>query len=724
MSTATVARAAGHARDELRRVVTRRRLVETSLVLAGSLALVIAITWPLVLHLGTDTPGSGVVGDRSGYTWDVWFNGEHGLRLWGSTTQHEIGAPFGRVLPASINTLQLVFLGPAWIVSRLGAGPLVAVNVSLLLGMVLGPATMFLLIRWLGLGIAASTWAAVAFAVFPNALVRATGHYPLAVLACFPILLLVLWRWMERPGWTRAIWLAVGVLACWLTNPYYGTMAFVVLGVGGTVAAVQIWRDAGIRAAAARTGEAAAAVAGLVLLPLAALFWSSHGAVGDTLTRSRIELALYGARITDYLVPDAGNESFRSLLGDARWSGLGAPGGERADFVGYVTLLLAAVGLVWAVRHRDELPRRVRLALVSAVPCVLVLVWFSLATPTRWLGVEVPTPSGVVFDVAPFLRVYARFAVAVTAVLICVAAIGLAAVVRGRRPVVVAGVAAIAVALSALELPPGGGLPLRSDPPLLLGGLPADRVPLWLWLRDVPPRDTVVWNFPAYPDESVERFHMYGQLVHGLTISNGDPQLVGIGTDMTSEDPDPRTPGVAERLSTLGVDYATVDARLFAAVGVPAPDPERPPGGFRLVRSFGDGSAVWKVTATPLDAMSIFQRSSWWPPEPVDGREWRFMRDTARMTVWAPRAGTYRVDFGIASFPARTLRIEDPAGGRHRVSAGAARDAVMTTTLAAGRSDFRLTNEGAAAVPAAPGDPRIVSLRVSEWSLTRVRAGR
>jgi hypothetical protein len=30
---------------------------------------------------------------------------------------------------------------------------------------------------------------------------------------------------------------------------------------------------------------------------------------------------------------------------------------------------------------------------------------------------------------------------------------------------------------------------------------------------------------------------MYGQLVHGLTTANGDPQRIGVGTGMTSACP-------------------------------------------------------------------------------------------------------------------------------------------------------------------------------------------
>ena len=281
----------------------------------------------------------------------------------------------------------------------------------------------------------------------------------------------------------------------------------------------------------------------------------------------------------------------------------------------------------------------------------------------------------MVFDVAPFLRVYARFAVAVTAVLICVAAIGLAAAIRGRRPAVAAAMVAAAIAASVLELPPGGGVPVPSDPPVTLDGRAPEDVPMWAWLRDEAPEDAIVWNFPAVPNEGIERFHMYGQLVHGRTIANGDPQLVGIGTDMTLTDPDPSTPGAAERLSTLGVDLVTIDPALYALAGLPAPDPDRPPAGFAAEQVFPDGSAVWRVTAPPADAISIFHRTTWWPPERIGSREWRFMRDTAEMTVWARRAGTYDVRFGVAPAPPGThhvLEIEGPGTppGASRLTGG------------------------------------------------------
>ena len=703
----------------VRGALGRRVVAEAAIVLAGSLLLVLAITWPLVLNLSTETLGSGSGGDRSGYVWDVWFSSEHGLRLWGTTVQEQIGAPFGRVQPASVNALQFAFLGPAWLVSQF-TGPILAVNVSLLLGMTLGPAAMYLLIRWLGLGIAAAAWAGVAFAVFPNALIRATAHYPLALLACFPLLLLALWRWSERPDRRRAVCLAAATAFCWLTNPYYGTMAFVIVGVGGAVVLIRVIRSSGARDAAVRAGEVALAQFVLVLLPLIALFYSARSAVEDTLSRSRAELDVYGARISDYLLPDAFQESFGWLAGEERWAGLGAPGGERADFVGYLTLALAAVGVVVAIRGWSGLSGRLRAALLSAGPLIAVLVWFSLATPTRWFGVTIPTPSDVIYEVAPFLRVYARFAVPVTAILICVAAVGLAAIVR-RSVVAAAFVVPLAIIASALELPPGGGLPLQSDVPVLLGGrLPAD-VPMWAWLRDEAPGDAEVYAFPAYPDEQLERFHMFGQLVHGRTIANGDPQLTGVGTDMTSAYADPRVPGAAGALSTLGIDLVTVSPDLYASVAVNPPAAASPPPGFTVVRAFPDGSAVWRVAAPRSDGLAIFQRSSWWPPERFEGRPWRYMRETARVTIFAPRAGRHRVTFEArnAAVGQRALRIDLPGDGSQEITVGARRTVTLDLSLQEGRNDVRLTNLGAPARPVAPGDPRVVSVQVSPWTVER-----
>ncbi len=64
-------------------------------------------------------------------------------------------------------------------------------------------------------------------------------------------------------------------------------------------------------------------------------------------------------------------------------------------------------------------------------------------------------PSSYLFEALPYLRVYARFAAAVMVVLLMVAAIGLAHLLRGRTPLVKVAAVSTVVILSALELPVG-----------------------------------------------------------------------------------------------------------------------------------------------------------------------------------------------------------------------------------------------------------------------------
>lgn len=665
-------------------------------------------------------PGGGSGGDSAGYVYDVWFNERFGLNLWGIDVEPAVSAPFGREAPGSLNLLQIVFLGPAWLVS-LGAGPIAGVNASLLLGMTLGPAAMYLLIRWIGAGIGPAVWAAVAFALFPNALLRATGHYPLALLACFPLLFLAVWRWLERPGLRRSFWVAAACAFCWLTNPYWGVMSLVAVSVAGIAAAVLVVRRGRWATAARRVGELAGALALLVLVPLAAMFWSTRDVVESGLTRTRDELDIYGARLTDYLLPDASQAFFIDVFGQD-WAEIGAPGGERTNFLGYGTMALALLGLVLAFRHRRTLSKRLRVVFLTALPMAAVLVWFSLATPTRWLGVTVPTPSDALFEVLPFLRVYARFVVPVTALVICLAAIGLHLALRGRRPPVIALVIAPLIALAVLELPPGsGGLPLQNGPPIIVSGGEADDVAVWRWLRDEVPDSATLHAFPAYPNELVERYHMYGQTVHGLSITNGDAQAIGIGSDLTSSIADPRWPGAASALRTLGVDYVTVMPELYELQGLSPPDVNHPPAGFRVARVFPDDTAVWRVTAAPRDGLGIAESIMWWTPTRRSGRNWRFMRDDAVVHLYAPFSGRYRVEFRARSAGGpRDLVVEVDGDRSLGTTVGAERTLETVLDLPAGRTDVRLISPDYAADDIPSGDPRAWSFEVSDMTLTRL----
>ncbi len=696
--------------------------VEVLLVLAGFALMSILISWPLVLDFTTAITGGGGGGDPSGYAWDLWYNANHGLSFWGTTTQEVVSAPFGRVSPSAVNVTLLATVGPGWVLASL-FGQVVAYNVLALMGLTLSASSMYLLVRWLALGVAPAVWAGAAFMIFPYEQLRSVAHIPLAQLWCFPLLILVGIRWIERPSWRRAGWLAVGLCGCWLTNPYYGIMGLVMVGVIVCVGAVVIVRRTGIRRVPMPVVQVGVWALALVVVPLLVLQSSSKGALDTSLGRSRIELELYGAHIRDYLLPAADNSFFSGLVGADAWASIGSPGGERTAFVGFGTIVLAAIGYFLGIRHRERLGRRLRLVLLTAAPLLVVLVVFSLASPTVILGHRVTMPSSLVYDAAPYLRVFARFAAPVMAVLLVVAALGLRELIRNRSDLVRVSVVAVVFIVSALELPNGApaGAVVTSAPPVIVNGQTAGEVPSWAWLADNR-RGAIVYEQPGVPNEALERYFMYGQTVHGHPITNGSLAVGSLATDFMRANQDITWPGVPGRLAGLGIGLVTVNPWFYGMLGLTPPDVGAPPEGLRVLRRFDDGSAVWEVTAAAPDAVAIPRPEGWWDPELIDGRVWRWMHKRARTTVVAREGGAYVLRFRARGGFGRTYRltITGPGGTIGSAVVGPRTRVVsMRLSLPAGQSDLWSVSDRAPKHLSAT-DLRAVTIQLTDWTLTRV----
>lgn len=698
-------------------VLRSRAFGETVVVLGGFLLLSILMTWPLVRHFDTRILGAGGGGDASGYVWDFWFNGTYGLRLWGVSIQESVSAPFGRELPGSVNATLLVTVGPAWILTKLFS-PIVAYNGVLLMGLTLSGSSMYLLVRWLRLGVGPALWAGVSFVLFPQEIIRALGHLPLTQLACFPLMIMAGLHWVDRPGWRRAGLLALALAFAWLTNPYYGVMCTVMVVVFGVWGLFGTLRRVSFRAAAARAGELAGACLLLVGVPLAALFASASGAVESVFKREEIELLIYGARLTDYVRPLGSNPVWNEVFG----SPFPSPSGERLNYVGWVTIALALTGVVVALWRSRAVDRPRRTAALMAIPMVPVLVLFSLASPTTWFGQTFDMPSKLVFEVLPFLRVFARFVVPVMAVLVVAGAVGLWYLVRNRGDLARISILVAAIMLAVIDLPPP--LPLNSAEPVTVNGASAEDVPLWTYLRE---RDTdeIVFDLPGRPNEAIERFYMYGQIVHGHRIAGGGLFVGQIGYDFVDETGDPSWPNSARWLASVGIDLVTLNPWAYAQLGQAGPRADDPPPGFAMEELLPDGSAVWRVTAEPADAVPVFRRQGWWTSETLpDGRIWRWMDDEGRITVVAPEAGEYEMTFrarGLVPGATYPLEVTGPDGAVTRVDVGAEADVTVPVTMTGTRGDVFIDNMGPGSQPVGPGDPRIASVQIAEPEITRVR---
>lgn len=707
----------GRLRD-LAAAIDRRLVLESALVTTAFAFLALVLTWPLAARFGTEITSDGIGWDPAGYTWDLWFNAENGLRVWGDATREVLSAPFGAPLAASTNATLLVTLGPAWIITHI-AGPVIAYNVSVLTGLVLSSATTYLLVRWLGLGIGPAAVAGVALMVAPYQLLKATLHIPFVHLWCFPLVLLAGIRWGMRPGWGRAGWLVAAVALSWMTNPYYGLMCTVIAAVVVLVVAVRLLATEGARAAAIRSGQVAGLGVLFVAIPLYALFVSGRDAIEESFSNPRAALDVFGGRISDYVIPDGGNQLMRWVYGVDRWQELAAPGGERTLFVGWVTLALAAAGIGMVAWRWSGAPERVRLAVVICVVSIPLLVWFSLASPTEWLGVRIPVPSEAIYGSAPFYRAYARFGVAALICLLVLAAVGLWALTRGRARWVRLGTAGVAGALMVLNVLPQ--VPVTTAYPVTVaGGDPRDAAS-WNWLRDEDPAQGIVFEYPIGSDaygpqfELVERYWQYGQTIHGRPILNGGFQSGAIGFDFTRTVLDPRWPGVPERLAGAGIETVVVNPWAYPILGQEAPVVDDPPPGFELAEVFPDGTAAWHVTAEPDPAAAIF-REGWTGPEVAGERLWWAVQPaggTVSLVAWVP--GEYDVVFPVgtsAPTPRRGVQIVGPEGVLARADLDSS-PKFARVRLALGRESTRLRivpRGGAGPAPVVVGSPRFEAI--------------
>ena len=690
-----------------------RIAIEAAVVLAVAGLIAVLITWPVATAFSTTVVGgSGAPSDTMGYWWDIWNNHRNGLDLWGAAVHDQIGFPFGRPLVGSGNLLLGVFTIPAFIIASF-ASAAATLNVLVLGGIALTGAAMYLLIRWLGLGIGVAAWAGVAFMLAPYEMFRAAAHAPLAHMEWAPLLLMAGIAWIARPTWWRALLLAAATLFGWLSNPYYGAMASVVVGVVLILGLVVLLRRHGAnRSVAAQMGIAVGWLLLLVGVPIGLLIRASAGAT-EAVTRQRIELDIYGARLWDYLIPPPGTWLSSGLVGSAGLDSEHSPGGERTVFLGWVVILLAIAGIALSIRFRRHLPRPLGIGIAVAIPVAIVAGIFSLASPTRLWGLEWAMPSSLVFDYLPYLRAWARFGSVVLAATIVVAAIGLFLLVRHRSRLWRYSWIAAALVLSAAEMPLAP--PIGSGEPLLIDGRQPAEVPVWKWLRDNRPGEPVI-ETPAFTREDIGRMYLGGQTVHLHPLANGGLNERSAAADFTEEFGDPAIGGSLSAYSTAGIRLVTIQPWAYAIVGASAPSVFDPPRGARMIAEFGDGSGVWGVTASPRVAVTFPDRTTWDPPRVISGTKWRYMRDSAVMRAFAPRAARVRITFdarGYAPAAAYPLDVTMPDGTSRRFTVKGLTRLEFITSLPRGVSAFQLQ------VPRRPADdpvgPGAMSVETSQW---------
>jgi hypothetical protein len=357
----------------------RPLLVEAAVVLGLSLVAAVALTWPLVLHLGDMAHNADDAAFQAWTIAHVQWALSGGGPLWDANIFH----PNPNTLAYSDSLLGLAV--PLMPLRWLGLGPIAVLNVALLLSMTTSSAAGYLFGRVVGRRRAVGAVTAAAFAFGPAAAGWA-GHLHAIAHGGVALAAVAVWWMADRAERSRSL-LAPAVLLCgavvWqLSVSFYpGIYALMAAGV---ITAVR-WRSFGRRG---RRGLGAAlagcAVGGLLLaLPYLAVL-----AEGREFVRAASEVADLGA---DFTRADS-----RLWL----WGGtvLDRPGSGAPLFPGLALLVLATGGLLLGWRTG-----RYGRALAAAAGLAALGIFLALGTSDE--GWRAWSPYRLLFENVPGVKI-------------------------------------------------------------------------------------------------------------------------------------------------------------------------------------------------------------------------------------------------------------------------------------------------------------------------------
>ena len=581
----------------------------------------IHVTWPLLPDL--DDSVLGPLRDQAHALADMreWI--EEDLFPFAPGTFPDFGAPEGRDMDWEVNLTSWPWTLPAWLLS-LAIGPAAALAVLIWVGFVLSGVTMQILATRVTGSHLAGVVAGFAFAFFPYTVVKASVHpvfvhgWPLALMA---------WRMLEvAEAPTRrntALAAAAAILALGFT-PYYLLIGGVLLGTLVALALIRAWRSGSLRSQLSSQAVICAAVG----IYVGALAFFALSAGGEELRENFPDDVLhYAARPYEYVVPFADH----AVLGGQTSSWLGerlhqSNFGETTLYLGIVVLSLAALAAGWALLRRRERGMS-WIAVAGFAVAVVAFVW-SLPPGVDVAGITVPTPSKALSEVTTTWRVYSRFVIDVMLGVAVMAAVGVALLIRGRRTVVSAVIAALLLAGMMIDFTSRPGTTKLAAPPFyeLLAERPGG----------------FVAEYPLLQSGHGGSSELVYQQTHGHPLVNGYES----GSE---EEWRGRTLYyldrfyVARGLASLGVRYvALADDAHDRPIYSVFPDPMKPRRGFRFIDRAPDSAtttqSLYEVTARPDAGYVYLTSGAGWAPDgtPQDPFFWVTSSD-AELSVDAPR---------------------------------------------------------------------------------------
>ncbi len=693
---------ASRARERARALASGRRFQAIAAGLAY-LAFAVFLTWPLVLHI--DSAIYGPVGDGTGAVSTMRELLEGGHFPFAAGTINDFAAPSGLDIRWTLNISTLPSFGFLYVLTAM-FGQIAALNLYTLLGFTLSGLATFLLVRRIVGSAAVAFIAGYAYAFYPFVAISAQGHPDFVHGWVFVVLLWRLVELMEKPSVRNGVWTGLALILIFAWTPYHILFGAVMTASVGLVTLFFAWRRDLLRPMVGGLGVAAAI--GVTWLGAMVLV-NQASSRSEVRTHTIQEVIAFSARAPEYVVPTGEQPFFGDQAQRYRSSHLhGSNASENTIYLGVTVMLLALVGLIASVR-RPGLPRRVAIASAAMAAAAFA---FSAPPHVKLFGVDVPTPTQLIFDITTTWRVFSRFAMVVMLGLVILAALGIQAIVR-RRALVVQG-AMLVLLLGAI------GADLWARP---AQGVNRFTVPAaYHRLAGLP--NGIAAEYPLLPAPQSQYGDTFWQSWYDKPIVNG--YLEGSPEEgralRLAKLSDPATP---RGLKALGVRYVLLRRDLVAA-GLA--DPGQPGRVLRPV--FRDSQVSLYELVQPGEQVLVSPMKGFSPTEsgPDGPFQWMVERGGTIEIQGSCNSCAGKVSVSVGTFD-RPRRVEiDGPGGRPLARVYVTKTREITFPVHFNRKlVLRVRSDpGPQSITETTGqpDPRSIGISVGRTSFTFARGGR
>lgn len=422
------------------------------------------LTWPIIIRFGSSI--YGVPSDNLGGLWQLWWLRNFHQYSTSFTSCPLIGFPFGaHGSSVPIEPISFYF---EWFL-LLFLKEVVVYNIIILMNFVLSGITMYYLVRYLTRDRRVALFGGFAYLISNYIAFNSMYYLHLAMIQWMPLYILMLLRYLKKPGPRTAVYLILsGILVAGTSIHYALFMAiFTAAFLFGRFSAkrISLWREAkrlGLSEKIPwRVNKRTLALSLLVLLvlivfitpfyylPLSDLNPAGKWPTSPTPGQLRIEkyIEWNSASPREYIIPSPENPvlgNINKLFGQSRGSF------SNALYVGWVLIILAVIGVFVTTRRKrkknptgtepmlnhinepvQKLSSNENLYITWGLVLAAVVAFMLSMKPYVHIGsTKIPLPSSLLMISVPWFRWYLRMSIIVVICLTILACFGLSRILN------------------------------------------------------------------------------------------------------------------------------------------------------------------------------------------------------------------------------------------------------------------------------------------------------